>query len=635
MPDPLHHAIDLLRDPVGTRRREMLLDMEHGWSADQQRRFAALVLRLDEAARCDLCNALAMATAAPLVELLGDLALASSAAVRARACAALAEVPAPRRQTTLIRLLSTTADATVLVAAIRLISQGGDTMTGLELLRTLDHADDTVPLAALAALRQLNCRAAVPRLARLLAHPGSAVRMATLETLAELAEDPAALGPALSLLVADGEVAVRATAATVLGRRQVAGAQAALEQVFTGDDEVQVRIAAARALAGHAQPAVVELLLRHCRHPEAAVALACREGLDGMPPALLVTVCGTLAQDPDPALRMELAACLGTAGTPAAGELLATLLDIEPDAVVRAAQVEALGRCGGTDAWDLLMSRTSDEPVVAFAALAALGERLDAEHFDDFAALLDTEREGALVLAILTRLLVAARAQPLPAAELPRLVPYLDGIHGSGAEQVAEILGHLDAPVALHDLFRTLGSGHDRPTALTEACVQSILRLVHHQLDVLIEAAHPDHLVALAVTVGRMRSLGTNGTLACLRLAELVRSGRSEAVASLDVAAGIEPATLVQAIRQAHDDRVVPLLDAWRRLPAQARERSPLELTWLLGAEAPALRIAALGTLDQAAGDQHLNRVVDLALGDGDEGVRRHARLAARRIVGC
>lgn len=634
MPDPIHHALDVLRDPVGTRRREMLLDMEHGWSADQLRRFAATARQLDEVARVDLCTTLATATAAPLVDLLGDFASAPEAAVRERACAALAEVPAPRRQPTLVRLL-TARDAAVLVAVTRLIGRGGDQAAGLELLRILDHADEAVPLAALMALRQLGCRAAVPRLGRLTAHPAAAVRTATLEALVELAEDDGAMLPAIRLLADDGEATVRAAAAWALGRRPLPEARRHLDQAFARDPDLRVRIAATQALAGHGDPQVVESLLRCCSHPEAALALAGRTALDGMPPGLVLEVCRTLALDADPALRLELAVSLGALGSSEADALLVALLDGEPEAVVRAAQVEALGRIGGEDAWDVLMDRTADEPVVAFAALAALGDLLDGGRCDAFASLLGRRHEPALTLAILTRLLVAARAQPLPAAELPRLVPFLDATHGRGTELVAEILGHLDAPVALHDLFRTLGSGHDRPAALTEACTHAILRLVRHQLDVLLEAAYPDHLVALALVVGRMRALGANGPLACLRLAELVRSGRSEAVAALDVAAGIEPTTLVQAIRQAHDDRVVPLLDAWRRLSSQARERTPLDLSSLLGSDLPALRVAVLDALDQGLGEPHLNRVVDIALGDADEAVRRHARNAARRIVGC
>lgn len=645
MPDPIRHALDVLRDPVGSRRREMLLDMEHGWSADQLRRFAATAIGLDEAARLDLCAVLATATAAPLVELLGDFATAPEAALRECACAALAQIPAPRRRATLTRLLQTSGGP-VLCTAVRLLGQGGETTDGLALLAVCDHPDDSVPLAALAALRQLGCRAAAPRLARLLAHPTPALRIAALEALVELAEDGQALLPALRLLSDDRDATVRAAAAWALGRRPLRQARAGLDAAFAGDADLRVRIAAAQALTSHADDAAVETLLRACGHPQAALALACRSALDGLPTALVLSVCRALAQDADPTLRLELAASLGAVASAEAATLLAELLVFEPDPVVRAAQVEALGHCAREESWDTLMERTGDEPVVAFAALAALGEALSAdgespdkmlaaEQLDGFTALLGQRPEHALTVAVLTRLLVYARARGLPAAEAPRLVPLLDDLLGRGTELVAEILGHLDAPVALNDLFRALGSGHDRPAALAEACVQSILRLVRHQLDVLLEAAYPDHLVALSLVIGRMRALGANGPLACQRLAELVRSGRSEAVAALDVAASIEPATLVQAIRQAHDDRVVPLLDAWRRLPAQARERAPLDLAALLASDLPALRIAVLDTLDPALGESHLNRVVDLALGDADEAVRRHARLAARRVVGC
>lgn len=635
MSDRIHHALEALLDPVGSRRREMLLEMEHGWGGEEQRQFCSVARRLEIGPRLDLCSALAAATTAPLIGLLGEYAASPDPALRTRAFEALENVPGPRRVLCLLGLLRQT-DAAVLGPAIRLLGLSGDRSAGAKLLHVLGHQDPLVLTTTMVALRHLGCREAVPELLRLCDHRDTVVQLKSLETLVDLtADEPQALLPALHLITKGLEAGVRAKAAWVFGQRPAHQARTLLLQALAADSVDEVRAAAAKALGAYSDHEVVEILLLHCAHAAPALTLACRWALEALEPHTVFTVCRSLADHDDLGLRLEIVASLGALTLPDAGPFLAQRLNTEPEPVIRAALVEALGNGAWPGAWNIVLARINDAPVVAFAAVAALGNLLDLSRLEAFVALIDPAIGVPVRDAILTRLMLFARSRPLPEALGARLAPLLDERNGRGAELAAEILGHLDGNAALGSLLHALGSGSDRPAAMVEACCQAILRMIHHQLDELLEVAYPDHLVALPQVIARMKSLGENGPLACLRLAELIHSGRAEVLAALDVATGIEPTALVQAIRLSHDDRVVPLLNAWRQLSAPARERSPLDMQGLLRSKAAAVRASALDALDHDLGEPYLTQMVDLAIADPDNQVRQRARAAARRVVGC
>ena len=146
-------------------------------------------------------------------------------------------------------------------------------------------------------------------------------------------------------------------------RRALAGALAGLRLVHP---EVEVRLAAARALVAEPRPEAAPLLAR-----------ALEAEKDGRVRRLLELAGAELAaQDPDPARRLEGARALGASGLPAVKALLTRLSDprSEPDEQVRAAATASLRKVElRVWAGELLAELFSGLSLGSVLLLAALG----------------------------------------------------------------------------------------------------------------------------------------------------------------------------------------------------------------------------------------------------------------------
>jgi len=621
-----------LRDPVGSRRREALVTLERDWKPEAVERFCLFARNLNTGTCIELCRVLAAATTAPLVELLGHYAARGEAELRERAFEALEHVPGTRRVATLTRLLEC-RDPAARERACALLATSGSLAPRTDLVRRFRDENTPVVLAAMSAVQRLDCRDVTDEVIELLEHPASEVRAKTLEMLVDLA--PAAEFPAGAIarrLTDDPEVHVRVAAAWALGQRPVPAGRDPLLAVLTGGDDPAVRCMAAASLAAYADEEVARALLTmSASDVNVAVALNSRRALDRMDENVVLTTCGAMLQESDPALRKETASTLGQLSFDGAKRLLLDRLSVERDPIVRAALIEALGHGGWPDAWAAVRACIQEEPVVAYAAVCALGNLLDAAHLEDFISLLAEIAAETLREAVLKRLALYGRARGLPATLREGLVPLLRDPHRNLAVLAAETAGWVaDADMALV-LLDLLADADDEE--VVRAASGSIMRLVNGKALDLVRLAGRAHLRAVATVLGRQRSLGEKAPEMFRHLARLAVEEVEGAFEALHQAARVEPLSLAAALDEAGAAEVEVMIRAWHELPAEMKRRTPILKPNVLQSPAPRVRIAALDTLDAETGQEFLRLLVDLSMRDPDAEAREHARRALQRVV--
>ena len=623
-----------LCDPVGTRRREALRELEHEWSRDEVAGFCSFARTLTSSKAFRLCEILAEASLPELVDVLGSYAGAGDETLRHRAVVALESVPASSSSPCLVRLLDA-KDAVVRENACRLLGGTGDVRCVPDLLKRLKDGDRNVVIAALDALRRLRPEEGIPEVSVLFEHPDEETRVRAVRAFAELA--PAAKLPwrrLAALLGPETPESVRVAAAWALGVRPTPGGKSALLDALANEQAPVVRAEVAAALGAYSEEAVAHALLTaSSTADDVSVSLGCQRALNQMQESVVLAVCGRMLAEDDIAVQLEAAAALGGLSFEGAPDMLSERLKAERRPLARAAIVEALGRIGRPDAWDMLRPCMREDLIVAYAAASALGGMLNKARLDDYVALLAQAEEETLQEALLKRLALYGRSRELPGFLTDILTPILGRDHRNTAVLAAEIFGDVRGDRAVDALLDARLETTDAEIA--RAASGALLAIFGGDAMALAEAVGDERQGFVAEVIAGRRDLGDTGAQLCRYLAEACGRGAPGAWEALSAAAGVEPACLPAALGDCSDAAAEAVVRAWREQPDERRAAAPIDLRALLRAPGARVRAAALQTLDSSSRKEFLVRAVDMALGDTDIEVREQARQAARRIAGA
>lgn len=203
------------------------------------------------------------------------------------------------------------------------------------------------------------------------------------ETDAEL------IGPLISLLSSDADVAVRAAAATALGPYVLAGEldemdsaltmraeQALLAVLQTPGETMRVQARALESLAYSSEAGMRQLIEDAYYAPEEEMRLSALRAMGRSADTRWRSLARAELSSPDAAMRAEAARACGELEVKAAMQEIIDLLG-DNDAGVRLAAIDALGHLGGKDARDALRTMASEgDEAEAAAAEVALEEIL-------------------------------------------------------------------------------------------------------------------------------------------------------------------------------------------------------------------------------------------------------------------
>ncbi len=181
--------------------------------------------------------------------------------------------------------------------------------------------------------------------------------------------------PDLATALASGEPDARWAAARALAG-SVENAEL-LGRALQSETDPRVREAIFTSLARIGTAASVEAVAPWLRSDEAELRTAALDALRAMPHAAGERLPALLG-DPDPDVRLLACEIARALPGPAAGVLLCTLLETEPEPNVCAAAIEVLAEIGGPDALPALArckGRFADQPFLAFS-VAVAAERI-------------------------------------------------------------------------------------------------------------------------------------------------------------------------------------------------------------------------------------------------------------------
>jgi HEAT repeat protein len=226
-------------------------------------------------------------------------------------------------------------------------------------------------------------RPAVTGLIKIVDDGDPQVRAAAADTLGAIG-DRAATRPLVRVL-ADKDLAVRSRVAAALGALRDPESAPALTDVFRKDESLDVRAAAATALARLGCRASVEPLLEGLQTEPPQMRLASAKALAIMGEMLASGVRGeicrartgealmTTLKDKDPAVRLAAVEALGALKDQRAVDPLVALL---PDATVRMAAIKSISQIGTNHARRVLeqVADRAEEAPVRTAAREALGQ---------------------------------------------------------------------------------------------------------------------------------------------------------------------------------------------------------------------------------------------------------------------
>ena len=634
MKELFHETLKALRHPVKTRRRGALMALEREWDAEEIARLCSQLRDLNPAAAVEICDVLADATAAPLIELLADFALKDDVLLQGRALRALESIPGPLRANGAKRLLASAAED-VREKACELLGSSGLSAPSQELAQRLEDPSPKVVLAALEAMRLLDAAESADQVAAVLKHPDEAVRVRAIEALVDIAapkEFPA--GRAVEILRSGDSTGVRVAAAWALGMRPKPNSQQALLDALGSDDDLEVRCAAATALGSYEDPEVARILLRiSAQSSQMAISLNCRKAVNHMREDLVLAACREMMEEDDPVIRLETVMTLGELSLEGAADELLARIDTEWHPVVRAAIVEALGVSGRAASWDKVRACVNDSMLVAYAAVAALGALLDGERLEDYLAMMDELGSNTLREAALSRLNLYGRARGLPPSASPVIVPLIASRNASVAYLAADAAGLIGEATVAMDLLASLRERREED--FTEIVAESIARVCQGQAFPLIEVTGDKYLPELASVIRRTRDLGRGAREVCRRLAGYCAQGASGSREALAAAGEANPEALVSVMAELPAEPAKAAAEVWVSLPEDQRERAPMNWTAMLRSPAPGVRRVALEAMDRDAGLGLLPLLVDMAISDPGPDVRDAARLATRRAVGA
>lgn len=504
-----------------------------------------------------------------------------------------------------------------------------------ELTACLRAPEVPVVEAALRSIARLGLTETLPELTPLLAHEAPNVVVLCLECLVEICSREEFPHPeVLALLTHRDEVDVLQAACWALGKRESPAMADPLLRLLRESASGEVRGAAALAVGVLGTSAVAEALIENAaRERDPAVSLTCRRALGQMPEAALSRAGATLLDSQDAFVRMEAAGILGSLGFADLERLLTDALEREADPAVQAALVEGLGHGGWVQAWPRLRALALGDPLVAYAAVNALADLLDADHLLDFAALLDTVETDTQREAILKRLALYGRSNGLPATVATHLVPLLVSASVNTAMLAFSAARWVDAPAIAGEVLCALEAHADGTVRATAA--HAAVERVGGDYSRLIDAAGVDGLATVAEVVGLQEGLGHEPVRFCLRLAELAAQGSADAGEHLRKACEQAPAEAARAFPEALEPELEILLSVWQGLPLAVRSVATVDFGVLLDAANPGIRSGALDCLAAEQDLLWLARAGEMALQDEDPAVRHAARAAVRRLILC
>ena len=319
-------------------------------------------------------------------ELIAELLLHPSAAVRLAVVAAVRRTGRRDLSRELIRAASDDGDAIVRASAfdtLRVLNHRGAVPTALT---GLADPDGSVRTEAISLLGDLGTSAVVPDVRRRTNDPEAGVRAAAARALGLLRGTEAA--PDLARLLTDPSTAVRVAAVEGIAD---SGLHALTPSVAgcLADSNDRVRVTAARALARLGDASQVPALLRAFTGASPEFRAAVTAAVAILAPAQLETLAQALrSEGAGPDERLAFARALADAPVAGARGVLAQL-SRDPEAEVRARAVAAVGRLGGADANALVREALADpDDVVRAAALTAVIRLRDHERSPEIRSLL-------------------------------------------------------------------------------------------------------------------------------------------------------------------------------------------------------------------------------------------------------
>lgn len=619
----MQNWLQALRNPVPTRRRDSLTQLEN-LAPDDIAAFAQQAQDVDVSIALDLCNVLSGATRQPLVNLLGAWAMRKHPGLREQALRALSVVPAAPRRQCLRRLLDA-PEAKIRAEACRLLGEAGGQSSRNLLLDKLADPAPAVPFAALEALDRLQITDATQAIQRCLSHGSSSVRDRAIRALVTLARGRAfPTSTICKHLEEDASLEVKLAACWALEKRPSPEAQPLLLSVLENARDTSLRVAAATALVSYPQDAVIEQLM-HATVNDAtpAVALACGRTMRQMPEDLVIRVAHRLLPHAEPMVRMEAASMLSGLGYESVCQLLIERLDSEPDDVVRAALIEALGHVGRLEAWDPIYALVEKDPIVAYPAMDALAELMDHEHAEAFAAILSKREEVTLREAVLRRLAIYGRANGLPRGLFDRLKGFFSCDDSKLALLALQAARHMHEEGDAVVVLQAIESLQD--DAALEAAALTALHLADDSVFTLYQTGGPERLSALNEVLRRLDEIDDSAPQLLRQLALQAAKGTTGAQACLDATVRLSPESLLPVLEQAEPEAVEVLLGIWHELPSHLQRRAPVDLTRLLQSESALVRTKCLSIIEAPVADKVLFGITDLAITDSDPAVQERA----------
>ncbi|MDH3211703.1 MAG: HEAT repeat domain-containing protein [Myxococcales bacterium] len=332
-------------------------------------------------------------------------------------------------------------------------------------LRDLKSSDEEVRRLAVERIEVVGTDAAIPLLIKRLGDFGWRVRKAAVERLAASTES-ARVAKALLVALSDGENPGRRNAAV---EALVRCGPRVLPQLLgaTASDDPDVRKLVVDTLAAIADPRIEEPLLRLLDDPDPNVRAAAAEGLGVVGGDAVVRALHKLAQcdSEDPLVRFSALHALGVRGDPLRASELAPLLD---DPVLRPAALVLLGCPDDEEAADILLkalaSPSRSTREAAMRSLIGLVARSDEPRSEQLAAKIrEVARSSPFV--------VASAVEQLEEASLPArliLVQFL-GLARSEAVVIPILLAGRDEALAEVALATLESLGELAETALDAA----------------------------------------------------------------------------------------------------------------------------------------------------------------------
>ena len=355
--------------------------------------------------------------------------------------------------------------------------------------------------------------------------------------------------------------------------------------------------------------------------------------LRSLAPDVLLEALPELLSDEEPIVRLEAAGTLADLFPDQALQPLSERLADEPVPVVRASLIEAVGGLAPPEGWSTIRPYVEDGPMVAYAAVAALGKILDPAQFDDFVDLVRALERGGLREAVLGQLVRYGQEQQLPGSLRSLLATLLRSPHRGEALLAAEAAGLVDEKGVVADLLKVLAKSDDAD--LVRVACSSILRLYGGRILPLFETRGREHLATLAILIRHCGDLGEDAEGVCRQLAFLCAEHVDGSEEALEEAGHANPEAYGRAVSGMPAGPTEAAARLWRRFPDGVRNRARVDWRRMLLSPEAGVRKAGIESLDPNTGFEFLRSLVDIAISDADEDVQEAARKATRRVVGA